>query len=271
MPRRLPLPTLLALTALGTALWAACSGPGIRAPADGYSDRSWLALLAPRPTPRAEAPRIAIDRVSGADGILESVGMAELVLLRFLNRTDIWVIDRRRLSLAAARTRRGLPRPPAAPALGQTPEIQFVVRATLGPPEAGMRPLNVRLVEAVTDRVRATWRDSVAEGASAVALARAVGTALERGLAEEGLLAGSGEEAKVTHAGEGWSGAAILSPEEAFRAFMEGVVAEDRYNWVAARAAYTRARTLGGPTFVEPLRALGRVARLRAGGTLGAS
>jgi hypothetical protein len=54
-------------------------------------------------------------------------------------------------------------------------------------------------------------------------------------------------------------------------AFARGVAAEDVFDWEAARRAYQRARQLGGQGFFEPDVALARVARLRAGGTLGAS
>lgn len=267
MPHHFRLACLLNVAAVA----AACAGPGLRSPTDGYSEQSWSALAADRPEPRPDAPGIAIERVAGADGILESVGMAELVLLRFLNRRDVRVVDRRRFSLAAARARQGLPRPPAAPPRGDPPEIEFVVRARLEPSGEEGRVLELRLVEAETERILGPWRDSVPADATTVTLARAVGTLLERALVDEELLAVTDPDTGALHPGEGWSGASVRSPEAAFRAFMEGVVAEDRYNWTAARAAYTRACSLGGPAFVEPRRALGRVARLRTGATPGGS
>jgi hypothetical protein len=49
------------------------------------------------------------------------------------------------------------------------------------------------------------------------------------------------------------------------------VEAEDWFDWEAARRAYQGAMEIAGTAFFEPDVALARLARLRAGGTLGAS
>ena len=63
----------------------------------------------------------------------------------------------------------------------------------------------------------------------------------------------------------------VEAAPEAFSLFGEGLSAEERFQWLAARRAYEAAANRGGPGFGEPVEALKRTARLRAGGTLGAS
>lgn len=217
---------------------------------------------------------MAVERVDGV-GVTESVGMAELMILRLLHRTDVVVVDRRRFSLASAREDRGLPAPPSAPALGTAPEIEWIVHSRVGTETERLRPIEVRLTRAATGELRATWTDTVAAGTSTVLLARRLGSLLLRGLDREGLLVDppgyARQEEPETLPRADFQLRPVARPEEAFLAFMWGVVAEDRYDWADARAGYARAAELGGPGFFEPQEAMARVTRLRAGGALGSS
>lgn len=246
-------------TALLLALAACATPPAQEGGPVPFSQESWAALARPRPAPLPGAPRVAFTPVEGAFGPGTGVALAELMAARFLNGRALQVVDRRRFTAAAERERRGLPRPGDAPPLGTTPGARWLVGAAVVPGGA-----TLRLTDAGTGAVRASWRVDVPGGTHRIALSRLLGDSLLDRLDAEGLLpAGPG--------GEGPPGDPVQDPEAAFRLFQEGVAHDDAYRWEEARRAYEAAAATGGPGFPEPLEALARVARLRAGGTLGAS
>ena len=256
----------LALLFLSTAA-SACTtaGGGGAAAAAG-----WEGLASPRPAPLAGAPRVALGdlaapEASGATPALSSAdGLLELVAAGLLRRRDVQFVERRRFSAAAERERRGIPPPAGAPPLGSSPGAQLVLSGSwLALGDSAF--LALRLIDPATGVNRTAWRVGVPAGADPTSVARVVTGTLLATLNELGLLPASSEgAAPATYQPSG-------VPLVAAEAFVRGVQAEDRYDWETARVAYQRAKELGGPGFFEPDVALARAARLRGGGTLGAS
>ena len=251
------------------------SGPGTDASPAPVDEDVWAALLEPRPEPMQGAPRLTVGEISlaeaspwGADAAVPAaLGVRELVSAGLLRRRDVHFVERRRFAAAAERERRGLPRPEGAPPVGVSPGAEFVLTGSWVAP-MGPGTLELRLVDTETGESVDGWRVALSEEPDPAALARvAVGSALARLDSLAGLPA--------------WDdpipAAALESPQAtgvpaaAFEAFLEGVAAEDRYDWESARRAYQRAARLGGEAFFEPDVALARVARLRAGGSLAGS
>ena len=251
----------------------ACAG-GPPGPAAAGAADPWEGLARPRPDPLAGAPRIAVSDFALPEDAWElsaplppSVGLTELVAAGLLRRPDVRFVERRRFLAASERERRGLPIPAGAPPLGTSAGAELVLGGTwlvLGDSAF----LSLRLFEPGGGRVRAGWRVAAPRVADPVSLARQVTGSLLEALDDLGLrppwedpLPGAAP-ARFTPSGV---------PLAAAEAFLRGIVAEDRYDWEAARAAYRHALNLGGGAFFEADAALARAARLRAGGTLGAS
>lgn len=262
----------LALACAGGAAPAAPAGP---APA---SAAEWQAIFRPRPTPLAGAPRIALGELTLADekpwaelgaGVPAALAVSELIAADLLRREDVQFVERRRFAEAAERERRGLPRPPGAPPIGASPGFELLLVGSQTPALFGDSALfNLRLVDAQTGTVRAGWRAGIPRGGDPTSLARRITGSLLATLDSLGSLP-RWNDPVPSAAPRTWtaSGVAIGAVE----AFARGVAAEDAYDWEGARRAYQRASQLGGGAFFEPEVALARVARLRAGGTLGGS
>ena len=268
---------LLLLVAPPLAL--ACASGGGSAPALGgaASAAEWQALFRPRPTPLQGAPRIAVGELTLSEEkpwaltapVPAATGLAELVSAGLLRREDIQFVERRRFAEAAERERRGLPRPAGAPPVGTSPGVELLLTGSATPFLFGDSALfNLRLVDPATGRVRTAWRVGIPKGADPAAVARRVTGSLLAALDSLGALPRWADPLAAA-APRVWTASGV--PVTAVDAFLNGVAAEDVYDWEGARRAYQRAAALGGFVFFEPPVALARVARLRAGGTLGAS
>jgi hypothetical protein len=270
MRRLLPLLVLLPLAAC-----AAGAPPAPAAPATA-SDAEWQALVRPRPVARAGAPRIAIGQIAVGEGAPGSVAspvppaaaLQELVGAGLLRREDVQWVERRRFAEAAERERRGLPAPAGAPPVGTSVSAELILTGTMSPVLGDSAYLDLRLVDAATSANRAAWRVRVPRDADPTALARRVTGSMVAVLDSLGTLP-DWTDAVADAAPRRWTPTRV--PLAAVESFLRGVAAEDRYEWEVARRAYQRARELGGGTFYEAEAALARVARLHAGGTLGAS
>jgi hypothetical protein len=247
---------------------AACASGGASAPPApaAASDAEWQALLAPRPAALAGAPRVAIGTLTVGEG--DAVLLTELIAAGLLRRPDLQFVERRRFAEAAERERRGLPRPPGAPPVGTSPAAELLLTGTLSPTLGDSAYFDLRLIDPATGGARTAWRVGVPRGADPTALARRVTGSLVAALATLGSLP-AWNDPVADAAPRAWRGSGVSAA--AADSFARGVAAEDAYDWEAARRAYQRARQLGGDGFFEPAVALARVARLRAGGTLGAS
>lgn len=273
-PSRLA-PTILFL--LLVPLLASCGGTGAgeagtaAAPAPG----SWNELARPRPEPLPDAPRVTVaefllleERPWGLEAPISSaLGLAELVSAGLLRRRDVEFVERRRFSRAAERERQGLPRPEGAPEVGVSRGHQWLVMGNVAPLGDSIY-VDLRLIHAETGANRAGWRLSLPGSAEPVGLARrVVGSLLNQFRQLD--MSPAWEDPVTGAAPDGYRPTGIAPA--AFAAFMEGVAAEEEYYWEGARRAYLRAIRLGGEGFFEADVALARVARLRAGGTLGGS
>ena len=138
-------------------------------------------------------------------------------------------------------------------------------------PAGDSAALDLRLVEAESGEIVRSWRTLTPRQADPTSLARlVVGSTIEKLRELRRLpawtdpLAGDVASAPAAYI-------ASLVSLEAAADFVVGVAAEDRYDWEGARRGYQSALETAGPTFLEADVALARVARLRAGGTLGGS
>jgi hypothetical protein len=206
---------------------------------------------------------VALAAVTGSLPNSTALGVGELVGARLLDRDDLLLLDRRRLSAAVERERQGLPRPPGAPPIGTPPGIEWLIGMTVAESPGDSVTLALRLTAVESGVHREAWQ-VVAPVSNPVDLARRLGEGVLDLLAQEGLVPEAGSDDRLPLG-------PVEHPEEAFRSFVLGVEAEDTFNWDAARAAYERASTLGGPGFPEPIHALARAARLRRGGSLAKS
>lgn len=258
---------------------AACTGaPGPSAAASVASEAVWRRLERPRAARLADAPRVTVSEIVllsdpwGIDAPLDpAIGLQELISAGLLRRADVDFVERRRYAAAVDRERDGLPRRPNAPAIGVSPGAEMMLTGSwiaTGDSAA----LDLRLADVESGRVRVAWRSSTPASADPTAVARLAVGGLLATLRELDRLPSWNDPLERTSGG-------IAPPTyvpaavglDAVAAFMRGVAAEDRYDWEAARRGYQRALELAGPAFVEADVALARVARLRAGGTLGGS
>lgn len=276
-PRIRPLlltPVLALLTACGGA---GPSGAGTAAPGGtpGATDAEWRALAKPRPTPLEGAPRVAVGDVSIQgdaswtlpQGLEAGLAVQELVAAGLLRREDVHFVERRRFEAAVDAERRGAPRPAGAPAAGISPGAEFVVSASWAP-VVSSGPLDVRILDAATGEVLLARRGSAPRGADAASVARTVVAQLLAALDELGRRpVWSDPIPDAAPAQYRPSGI----PSQALESFLRGLAAEERWNWDGARRGYQGALSGGGDGFVEAVAALARAARLRNGGTLGAS
>ena len=238
----------------------------------------WQRLNRPRPQPLADAPRISVAELvlhgsawPGESAVSPSIGLQELVAAELIRRHDVQFVERRRFTAAVEREAQGLPRlrnsPPTGVSLGA--ELQL---AGSWIPTGDSATLDLRLVDVETSAVVAGWRTTTPQGIDPTSVARTiVGSTVSalRGLGRvpvwsDPLVSDVVDPAPTTFTPSG-------VPAEAVAAFFRGVEAEDRFDWEEARRGYQEATEIAASAFFEPDVALARVARLRAGGTLGAS
>lgn len=269
-------PALLLVSLAVAALSGGCAG----GPSPGGTGGGWDALLAPRPEPLQGAPRLTVSEflivASGSRG-LESgadpgLTLSELVAAGLLRRSDVHFVERRRFSRAAERVRRGLPRPSGAPPVGRSPGAELILAGSWAPVDSGTAALSLRLTDAETGDVVRSWRVETPAEADPVSLARTTTGSLLSELDQMDRMPDWDDplEARGTVVAPSTYRRAGV-PVEAVSSFARGLAAEERYAWEEARRAYESALEAGGEGFFEARVALARIARLRAGGTLGAS
>ncbi len=262
-------PVLLAALQAGLLVTGCAGGraaPDAAGPGDG-----WDALLAPRPAPLADAPRVTIARVhllpsspwEMADPLPAGVGTLELIAAELLRRQDVHFVERRRFAEAAERERRGEPRSRRAPPVGTSPGSELFATLSWAPSGEAPGALDLRLTDAATGEVVTTRRLPTPIDAGPVEISRRGVLALLEAL-ESADRRPRWEDAPPVDT-------AASVPTAAVDAFFRGVRAEDAYDWETARDAYEEAARIGGAGFHEPRVALARVARLRAGGSLAES
>lgn len=262
------------LVAALALLGAACAGAGT----GGTPESVWRSYLEPRPEPLPGATRLSVgafqivpdDGWAAGTALTAGEGLQELVGTELLRRRDVCFVERRRFSRAVERERRGLPRPPGAPPTGRSPGAELILFGNWLPAGTDSAALSLRVTEAETGIVLRSWRVATPRDADAVSLAR---TATGSLLAVLDSLGRRPEWSDPMDPGDGaprsFRRAGV--PPEAVEAYFRGAAAEDRHDWEGALRGYGAALDLGGPGFREPGVALARVARLRAGGSLGAS
>ncbi len=269
---------ILVLVAATLSVGACAGGPPPSSSRPVASDAQWSALARPRVARLPGAPRVTVSEMillSDAWPLntdLElAVGLQELISAGLLRRADVDFVERRRYAAAVERQRRGLPRGPNAPAVGTSPGAELVLTGSwivTGDSAA----LDLRLTHAESGRIVTSWRSMTPRTADPTGVARvAVGSTLDALRSSGRLPAWTDpmESAGVTPAPVTFTASPVSL--DAAAAFMAGVEAEDRYDWEGARRGYQRALEAAGPAFLEADVALARVARLRAGGTLGGS
>lgn len=238
----------------------------------------WLGLAQPRPEPLDSAPRVSVvelillESAGIEDGAVpSSIGLQELVAAGLLRRRDVQFVERRRFVAAVERETRGLPRLRNSPAPGVSPGAELQLAGSWIP-AGDSATLDLRLVTVETGAVLAGWRTTTPLGVDPTSVARTIVGSMISALDGLGriplwtdpLVSAAFEPAPTTYSPSG-------VPDEAVAAFFRGVEAEDRFDWEAARRAYQEAMEMSSDGFFEPHMALARVARLRAGGTLGGS
>lgn len=273
LPRRGTYRPLQLLLLLAPVALAGCAGassdPDEAAPVpDAATEAEWRALATPRPEPLDGAPRVGLATVEILStpswtlpaGMSPGTAVTELAAAALLERRDVRFVERRRFARAAEAERRGEPRPSGAPPAGVSPGAELLGAGTWVAPGTGSAWLELRLTDVATGGVVATGRTETAVDADPVALARALVASLEEALAEGGRL----PAVAAPRPPEG------VPPPTATAAFLRGLAAEERWSWEEARRSY-RSALEGAGAFPEARAALARTARLRTGGTLGAS
>lgn len=268
---------VVATATAASIVLAACAGAGgasTAASPGATPEGVWSSLNRPRPAPLPGAVRITVSNLlllhrpwSLQGPVTPAIAMEELVASGLLRRSDVEFVERRRFSLAAERERRGQPAPRGAPSVGVSPGAEFILTGTWAASGPDSAALDLRLTDAETGDVVTAWRTMTPTTADPVSVARSINGGLLRALDEMGRLPAWTDpdpgSAPSAHQPTSITMTAVTS-------FLEGVAAEDAYRWEEARWAYQAALDIGGRGFFEPDVALARVARIRAGGTLGA-
>lgn len=253
---------------------AGCAGAG----AGSTPESVWRSYLEPRPEPLPGATRLSVGEFQLVpDGqwavgtaLTAAEGLQELVGTGLLRRRDVHFVERRRFSRAVEREQRGLPRPAGAPPIGRSPGAELILFGTWIPAGADSAALSLRLTEAETGVIRRSWSVGTPRDADAVSLARAATGSLLAVLDSLGRRPRWDDPVEPGHtASRTFRRAGV--PPEAVEAYFRGADAEDRYDWEGALREYRTALDLAGQGFWEPGVALARVARLRAGESLGAN
>ncbi|NJD18978.1 MAG: hypothetical protein FIA95_06815 [Gemmatimonadetes bacterium] len=192
--------------------------------------------------------------------------MSELVAAGLLRRRDVQYVERRRFAAAAEAERRGAARPEGAPPAGVSPGAQYVLTATWASVGLDSAFVDLRLADAQSGAVAASWRGATAPDADPVAVARRIVSGTLSALGSLGARPARQDPvegaAPAAYRPSGVSAAALAS-------FFQGLAAEESWSWERARAGYQSALAGAGPSFLEAAAALARTARLRNGGALG--
>lgn len=275
---RVPTGLLVVAILLAPVLAGACAG----GPSPGRGgDAGWSALERPRPEPLQGAQRVTVAEflVVGSESwsleggeIGPGLALSELVAADLLRRRDVHFVERRRFAAAAEQVRRGRSRPPGAPVVGRSPGADLILAGSWALADSTTAALSLHLTKAETGDVVRSWRVETPRNADPVSLARATTGSLLLQLEEmdrrppwDDPLDRSGAVVAPSR----YRPAGV--PTVAVGDFARGLAAEERYAWEAARRAYEAALAAGGEGFFEARAALARIARLRAGGTLGAN
>lgn len=274
-PRRAGRVLLLALLAVAPGACASAGGAASGAESMG----GWAGLVQPRPEPLDGAAAVALGDLTFLPAapfdtpppLTPGTAVMELLAAGLLQRRDIRFVERRRFAAAAERARTGQPAMPGQPPLGTSRSAEYVLQAVWARSGARGR-LDVRLTDPASGRVVEAWRTETPASPGAVGLARAMADGLAAALHGLGRLPSWDDPVQRRvdlEAGAAYSDDGV--PPGAVGAFLEGIAAEDGFEWDAARRAYERAMRAGGDAFPEARAALARAARLRAGGTLAES
>lgn len=264
---------ILCLASLTTGAAACASGGGPSSLDDRASDAEWRALAAPRPEPMDGAVRLSFSGVelSGAEPwsltsrVPLDLGLSELVIAGLLRRRDVQLVERRRFAAAVEAERAGSPRADGAPPAGVSPGAEMAA-TVVWLPLGEQVSLELRLARPQTGAVVAARRRVIPAGADPVAAARAIVATILSTLDGLGELPTWNDPVAGTAPAE-YEPSDV--PEANVERFLDGLAAEERWNWEAARRSYESAAA--GTGFFEAGAALARTARLRMGGTLGES
>jgi len=192
------------------------------------------------------------------------LALSELVIAGLLRRRDVELVERRRFNAAVDAERAGTPRPAGAPPAGVSRGAEILV-TVVWLPLGAQASLEVRLTRPQTGAVAAARRRTIPGDAEPVAAARAVVATILEALDELGQRPAWNDPVTDSAPAE-YRPSGV--PTAAVARFLQGLAAEDRWNWEAARRSYEAA---AGAGFFEAEAALARTARLRTGGTLGES
>ncbi len=272
-------PGLFAVLLGSSILTTACvSGGGPPSSMVVAPESVWQSLRRPRPQPLATAPRISVGEVILVGGawpeesaVSHTIGLQELVAAGLIRRRDVQFVERRRFSAAVEREARGLPPLRNSPAPGVSPGAQLQLAGSWIP-SGGSAILDLRLIDVETSAIVAAWRTTTPQAVDPTAVARTIVGSTISALQELGRVPAWTDplaSASIAPSPTEYTPSGIST--QAVAAFLRGVAAEDRFDWETARRAYQQAIESAGAGFFEPDLALARVARLRAGGTLGAS
>ena len=258
---------------------AACGGgggggtPDAAGPAPDVSQAAWRSLATARPVPLDGAVRIAVDEVElmspnpwGLDSpISVPLGLSELVVAGLLRRPDVHFVERRRFAAAVDAVRTGVARP-GAPPVGVSVGPEFLFSVTWASFGASTSYLEMRLIDAQSGSVAHSWRSETPSRADAVGLARHIVGSLLGRLGQLGRMPAWSDPLPGVAPS---TFEATSVPAATLTSFLEGLAAEERWDWNGAYRGYLAAAA--DPTFFEAEVALARAARLRLGGTLGES
>ncbi len=262
------------IAVLGVALCAAaCGGSAVRG-SPSATDAEWRALASPRPTPLPGAARLSLAEVQlafappwpAAAPVPPDLGLSELITAGLLRRSDVQLVERRRFAAAAEAERIGAPRPAGAPPAGVSPGAELLATLVWIPLGGTRASWEVRLTDTETGAVVGSDRVPVPADGDPVGVAR---------VAVGGILAALDRLGRLPAWDDPVPSAAprVYAPSdvstETLTRFLQGLAAEEAWQWERARVAYQAA--LGSAGFFEARAALARTARLRAGGTLGES
>jgi hypothetical protein len=262
-----------------SALSGACAGGGSNdttspASLSSVSDAVWQSLATTRPQALDGATRISVGRVevSGAEkwglpaSVDVSLAFSELMVSGLLRRPDVRFVERRRFAAAADAARRGA-LPSEAPRLGVSVAPDYILIASWSSFGMASAILELQLVNPESGVVAYSWRKETPPDADAVGLARtAVGSLLAQLTSLNRLPDWSDPMANAAPA----DFVSTSVETSALTSYLQGLAAEERWDWERARQGYQRALD-DDPSFFEARVALGRAARLRMGGTLAAS